>query len=96
MEQGEVQTLLIESSFAAPGVYCSNCGHIDMHMVKECSVCGRETREVEDISDALVGLALRNGVEIVYVPNDPDLQKAGNIAARLRFRAERGAERIAS
>jgi len=96
MEQGEVQTLLVESSFAAPGVYCSNCGHIDMHLVKECTVCGHETREVEDISDALIGLALRNGVEIVYVPHDADLQKAGNIAARLRFRAERGAERIAS
>ncbi|HMK28234.1 MAG TPA: hypothetical protein VK473_01025 [Terriglobales bacterium] len=96
MEQGEVQTLLMESSFAAPGVYCSNCGHIDMHLVKGCSVCGRETHEIDDISDALVGLALRNGVEIVYVPHDADLQKAGNIAARLRFRAERRVESVAS
>ena len=37
----------------------------------------------------MLGHALKNGVEIAYVQeNDEELQKAGNIAALLRFRAD--------
>jgi hypothetical protein len=43
---------------------------------------------VEDISDAILGAALRGGIEVVYVQADSDLESAGNIAALLRFRAD--------
>ena len=36
-------------------------------MVKSCAVCGHETREISDVSDALVDLALRNGADIKFV-----------------------------
>jgi peptide chain release factor subunit 1 len=89
LEQGEVQSLLIGRGFAAAGCECTNCGHLDMRMVGNCAVCGHRTQEVEDICDALVGRALRSGVEVVNVPANPEFQKAGNIGALLRFRAER-------
>jgi peptide chain release factor subunit 1 len=96
LEQGEVQTLLIGQGFESAGSECTNCGHLDIRMVGNCAVCGQQSREVEDICDALVGRALRSGVDVVHIPANPEFQKAGNIGALLRFRAERSiGERLA-
>lgn len=89
LEQGEIQTMVIAEGFSAEGVECTNCGHIDMRMVENCAVCGHKTTDIDDISDALVGRALRSGIEVVRVAANPDMQKSGNIGALLRFRAER-------
>ena len=88
LERQEVQTLLILRSFKAEAVECPNCRHLDTRMVKTCAVCAHETRELSDISDALVDLALRNGADIRFVDGDPDMEKAGQVAALLRFRAD--------
>ncbi len=96
MEQGEIQSLLLGEGFSAEGVECPNCGHIDMRMVPTCAVCGQKTHDVDDLTDALIGRALRSGVEIIHVKANPEFQKAGNIGALLRFRAERSVgERLA-
>ena len=97
LEQGEVQTLLLGSDFHAPGVKCYNCGHMEMHNAPTCAVCGKENTELEDIGDAIVGHAIRTGVEIVYVPDDEEFDRIGRIAALLRFRADQNtAEKVAS
>lgn len=97
LEVGEVQTLMLGSTFHAPGVKCYHCGHMDMHITPECAVCGKPNTELEDIGDGIVGHAIRTGVEIVYVPDDEALDKVGRIAALLRFRADQNtAEKIAS
>jgi len=88
LERQEVQTLLLVRDFKAEAVECPNCRHLDTRMVKNCAVCGHETRELSDLSDALVDLALRNGAEIRFIDGDPDLEKAGRVAALLRFRAD--------
>jgi hypothetical protein len=88
LERQEVQTLLMLRSFKAEAVECPNCRHLDTRMVKTCAVCGHETRELSAVSDALVDLALRNGADIRFIDGDPDMEKAGNVAALLRFRAD--------
>jgi peptide subunit release factor 1 (eRF1) len=88
LERGEVQHLLIGNTFSAAAVECTHCGHLDTRRVSNCAVCSHATREVEDVGDALIGYALRNGVDISYVDGDEDFLKAGNIAALLRFRAD--------
>jgi peptide subunit release factor 1 (eRF1) len=92
LETGEVQTLLLARNFAEPAVQCSNCGHLDSHIVKNCAVCGHETVELEDASDALIRTAVRNGIEIIHIPDDPELGAAGGVAAVLRFRADQNTE----
>ncbi len=87
LETGEVQALLLGRSFAAHGVECLNCGHLDIRPASDCVVCGHPTLEVEDIGDSLIGAAIRKGLEVVYV-DDPEFEKTGNIAALLRFRAD--------
>ncbi|MGH9498315.1 MAG: hypothetical protein ACRD3L_04175 [Terriglobales bacterium] len=88
LELGEVQTLLVGESFSHPAVECNGCGHLDAHMVHYCAACGRGTRELEDAMDAIIPIAIRRGVELFYVKDDPEFDSAGNIAALLRFRAD--------
>lgn len=97
LEQGEVQTLMLGSTFHAPGVKCYHCGHMDMHVTPTCAICGKENTELEDIGDAIVGHAIRTGVELTYIPDDEEFDKIGRIAALLRFRADQNtAEKVAS
>jgi peptide subunit release factor 1 (eRF1) len=91
LERQEVLTLMIGGDFTAEGVECTNCRHIDTRMAPQCAICGSATREVTDLNDALVDLALRNGAEIEFIDSDPELEKVGHIAALLRFRAEQSA-----
>lgn len=88
LETGEVQTLLLGENFSAHAVECPNCGHVDSHITESCAVCGKPTREVEDVSDTIIGQAVAKRVDILYVPPNADFEKAGNIAALLRFRAD--------
>ncbi len=90
LQVGEVQTLLIGERYHARAVECTKCGYLDSHIVRHCPACGHATRELEDVSDALVPVAIRKDIELFYVKDEPELDKAGNIAALLRFRAEKG------
>lgn len=87
LEMGEIQTLLIGENYVAQAVECGGCGHLDAHIVSLCPVCGRETREVVDVGEALLPWIIRRDIELFYVKDDPDFDKVGNIAALLRFRS---------
>jgi peptide subunit release factor 1 (eRF1) len=90
LQLGEVQTLLMSERYHACAVECTKCGYLDSHMVRHCPACGHATRELEDVSDALIPMAIRKDIELFYVKDSSELDKAGNIAALLRFRAARG------
>jgi peptide chain release factor subunit 1 len=98
LEMGEVQVLLMTANYSARAVECGSCGHIDAHMVRYCSVCGRGTQELEDVCEAIVPVAIRRDVELVYVNDEPEFDRVGGIAALLRFRTDqkKGGEAIAS
>jgi peptide subunit release factor 1 (eRF1) len=88
LEAGEVQTLMLASTFSAPGVKCYHCGHMDYHIASDCVVCGKPNTELADLGDAIVGHAIRHGLELVYIGDDEQFDKIGRIAAQLRFRAD--------
>jgi peptide subunit release factor 1 (eRF1) len=88
IELGEVQTVFIGDKYSAHAVECRKCGHLDPHMVRHCPVCGEETRELEDVCDAIIAAAIRRDIELFYVKDDEEFDLAGNIAALLRFRAD--------
>ena len=97
LERGEVQTLLLTDNFTGSAVECTNCGHLDTRIVKSCAVCGQATREVDDVTDAIIGRSIAAGVEVVYIADDTPLAEAGNIGALLRFRADQNTpEKLAS
>jgi peptide subunit release factor 1 (eRF1) len=88
LELGEVQTLLIGETFSHPAVECTSCGHLDAHTVPSCPACGHATREMADVTDAIIHAAIQRDIELFYVKDDPEFDRAGNIAALLRFRAD--------
>lgn len=97
MELGEVQALVLGENFRAHGVECANCAHLDSHMVRFCSICGRETRELEDVCEALIPMAILRDIELFYAKDDAALDQVGNIGALLRFRADQNTPaRVAS
>src|SRR5438477_3551735 len=88
LELGEVQTLLLGENYTARAVECTNCGHVDAHMIPVCPVCGKATRELEDVCDAIIPMAIRRDIELFYIKNNPEFDKVGNVGALLRFRAD--------
>jgi peptide subunit release factor 1 (eRF1) len=90
LELGEVQTLLIGDKFSHLAVECTTCGHLDAHIVRQCPVCSHDTREIEDVTDVIIPAAIRRDIELFYVKDDPEFDRAGNIAALLRFRVDQG------
>ena len=95
LELGEVQALLLGENYTARAVECGSCGHVDSHMVPYCVVCGKATRDLEDVCDAMVPMAIRRDIELFYVKNDEEFDKVGNIAALLRFRADKSGSHVA-
>jgi peptide subunit release factor 1 (eRF1) len=93
-EMGEVETLVMTSDYTARAVECTACGHMDSHMVPYCYLCGRATRQLDDICEALVPAAIKNNIGLVLVPRDETLDRVGNIAALLRFRADRNTNQL--
>ena len=88
LETGEVQTLFIADNYKSRAVECPHCGHLDAHIVSSCMACGRPTRELGDVSEAIISLAIRRDIELFYLRDHESLDRAGNIAALLRFRAD--------
>ncbi|HTC55602.1 MAG TPA: hypothetical protein VK706_04245 [Candidatus Sulfotelmatobacter sp.] len=96
LELGEVQTLLLGQSYHSQAVECSGCGHLDAHLVSFCPVCGRQTREVVDVGEAILPWVIRHDIELFYIKDDPEFDKVGNIAALLRFRSEQNTNNVYS
>ncbi len=93
-EQGEVECIIMTHDYSARAVECTNCRHLDSHMVHYCPACGRATRNLDDVSEALVPAAVKNNIGLVLVPRDETLDRIGNIAALLRFRADRNTNQL--
>ena len=91
LERGEVQSIFLAEKFSAPAVQCTNCGHLDAHIIASCVACGHATRELIDVCDAIVPIAIRRDIELFYLKDHEGLYRAGNIAALLRFRSDQKA-----
>ena len=94
VELGEVETIIMTQDYSARAVECTNCRHLDSHLVSYCPVCGRATRNLDDVCEALVPAAIRSNIGLVLVPPDGVLDRVGNIAALLRFRADRNTNQL--
>jgi len=93
LERGEVQAVLLAENFSGRASECRACGRLDSRLLPHCQVCGQETRSVPDVGERLLGQLLRGGIELLPVAADPALEKAGGIAALLRFRADQSTPR---
>jgi peptide chain release factor subunit 1 len=88
LEVGEVQSIFLTENYSARAVECPNCGHLDARLTPLCVACGHPTREVADVSDAIIPIAIRRDIELFYLKEQSDLDRTGNIAALLRYRSD--------
>jgi peptide chain release factor subunit 1 len=95
LETGGVQSIFLAENYSARAVECTHCGHLDAHVVPLCVACGSTTRELADVSDAIIPIAIRRDIELFYLKEHSDLDSAGNIAALLRFRSDQTTGQIA-
>jgi peptide subunit release factor 1 (eRF1) len=84
LNERRVETLLIEESFAGPGVICPQCGWLGV-TGSACPADGAELEEREDVVDSAVHLAINQSAEVIVVRRHDDLEQKGSIAAVLRF-----------
>ncbi len=96
LEAGEVQTIVLADHYSARAVECPNCGHLDARLVPACAACGHATRELADVCDAIIPIAIRRDIELFYLREHSDLDSAGNIAALLRFRSDQKTGQVAA
>jgi peptide subunit release factor 1 (eRF1) len=95
LETGEVQTIFLSENYSARAVECTHCGHLDAHLVPLCVACGNPTRELTDVCDAIIPVAIRRDIELFYLKENDGLDRAGNIAALLRFRSDQTTGQVA-
>jgi peptide chain release factor subunit 1 len=96
LETGEVQSIFLTENYSARAVECPHCGHIDAHLVPMCVACGHATRELTDVCDAIIPIAIRRDIELFYLKEHEELDRSGNIAALLRFRSDQTTGQIAT
>ena len=75
LETGEVQALFLGENYSARAVECTHCGHLDAHIVSACVACGRATRELNDVCDAIIPLAIRRDIELFYLKDHSELDQ---------------------
>jgi peptide subunit release factor 1 (eRF1) len=96
LETGAVQSLFLSENYSARAVECTHCGHLDAHLVQFCVACGNSTRELADVCDAIIPIAIRRDIELFYLRENDGLDRAGNIAALLRFRSDQTSGQVAA
>jgi peptide chain release factor subunit 1 len=96
LETGEVQTIFLTENYSARAVECPHCGHLDAHLVASCVACGRRIHELTDVCDAIIPIAIRRNIELFYLKEHEGLDRAGNIAALLRFRSDQTTGQVAA
>lgn len=82
---GQIQTLLISEGFRAPGYRCRGCGFLTTQRLASCPFCGRDFERIEDAVELAVRKVMADGGEVEVVPGNPQLDRAGRIAALLRY-----------
>lgn len=85
VNEGRVQTLVIEQGFKTPGYRCPNCNTLTSLSDIVCKQCSTEAVEVADVISTAVSLILKHGGEVDVIHSPSDLVNAGNIGAFLRY-----------
>ena len=83
--EGRVHILLVDEEYKATGYRCQQCGYISAQAKKECPFCGGQVKKIDDAVDLIVREVIDQGGQVEVVRDNPDLKKAGHIAALLRY-----------
>jgi len=82
---GQVQTLVINEGYRAPGFRCEGCGYVTAQHPTMCPFCHSDFEQIEDAVEHAVRKVLIDGGEIEVIHENAALEKAGNVGGLLRY-----------
>jgi peptide chain release factor subunit 1 len=85
IRDGRVQTLLICEGYRQEGYRCTGCGYLTTEHQEACNYCGKSFVEIPDAVELAVQEVMRLGGDVEVIHSGPALEKAGRIAALLRY-----------
>jgi peptide chain release factor subunit 1 len=83
--EGRVRILLVDEGYKATGYRCQQCGYIAAQAKEKCPFCGGRVEQIDDAVDLIVRGVIDQGGQVEVVRDNPALDKAGHIAALLRY-----------
>jgi peptide chain release factor subunit 1 len=86
LNERRVELLILDEQFGGvTGVQCLECGWLGLEG-DTCPADGSETVQLEDLTDAMIELAVQQAADVLAVHHERDaLERYGGVAALLRF-----------
>ncbi len=85
VHEGRVHILLVDEGYKATAHRCQQCGYLSAQAKKECPFCSGKVKEIDDAVDLIVREVIDQGGQVEVIRDNPDLKRAGHIAALLRY-----------
>jgi len=85
IHEGRVKTLLVSRDFEQAGYRCAGCGYLTVQVLDKCLFCGGVFERIDSAVEMAVKATLQNNAEVKVIVDNADLEKAGHIAAILRY-----------
>jgi len=85
IHEGRVKTLLVDQDFEQEGFRCEGCGYLTVQELDGCPFCGGQFERINSAVEMAVRETLQKNADVKVVTDSPKLEKAGSIAAILRY-----------
>lgn len=85
LQQGRVQTLLVQRDVRIDGTQCKACGHTALGVLELCVACGGNEPHAIDMINEFVEAAVSSGATIEFSDTHEELAAVEGIAALLRY-----------
>ena len=85
IHEGRVRILLVVQDFEAEGYRCKGCGYLTVQELDTCPFCGDTFETIDAAVEMAVREALKKSADVKVMSDVEALEKAGNIAAILRY-----------
>jgi peptide chain release factor subunit 1 len=85
IHEGRVKTLLVARDFEQEGYRCEGCGYLTVQELDSCPFCSSQFERINSAVEMAVREALQKNADVKVVLENEQLEKAGQIAAVLRY-----------
>jgi peptide chain release factor subunit 1 len=85
LHQARVHTLIVKQDLSLKGFKCLHCETPFVEKVEKCELCSKKVSATSDIIDEIVEKTWEMNGEVKFIKTSKELDKAGGIAALLRW-----------
>jgi len=85
IREGRVKTLLVSQDFEQEGYRCCGCGYLTTQELETCPFCDGNFDRIDVAVEKAVQDTLQKNADVKVITDNESLEKAGHIAAILRY-----------